>query len=200
MYYGMAHNNLGQAAMNLDEPVTAMRHYREALRVFPGGYWAHRNLGNALYRENRVEEAIVEWNATLGWQPKDSEAHCNLGVALSRKRHYRDAAGHFERAVELKGDYWFARSQWAWLLATCPSNDVRNGQRALALAEPLVTVAGPQSPRALDILAAAYAETGDFSNAVSTVLLAIALTPDPASSESLVRRLNLYRSQKPYRE
>lgn len=200
MYYGMAHNNLGQAAMNLNESAAAMRHYREALRVFPAGYWAHRNLGNALYRGNRVVEAVAEWRATLEWQPRDSEAHCNLGVALARQHHYREAAGHFEKAVEFKGDYWFAQSQWAWLLATCPSNEVRNGSRALALAKPLVTVVGPKSPRALDILAAAYAETGDFSNAVTTVMHAIALTPDQSSSDSLVRRLTRYRAQKPWRE
>jgi len=207
MYYGMAHNNLGQAAMNLNQPEAAKLHYREAIRVFPAGYWAHRNLGHALYLENRVDEAISEWETAVEWQPKESQSQGFLGVALSRKHQYREAAQHFEKAVTLKTDFWFARGQWAWLLATCPSNDVRNGTRALEVAKPLLTVAGEKSPRAFDIVAAAYAEMGDFSNAVAIIKEAIRMAKpleqqagQDYTLENLNKRLILYLDLKPYRE
>ena len=207
MYYGMALNILGQAAMNLNEPGQAKERYRESIRVFPAGYWAHRNLGHALYLENRVDEAIAEWNTAIEWQPKESQSHGYLGVALSRKHQYREAAEHFEKAVAFQSDFWFARSQWAWLLATCPSNDVRNGSLALTVAQPLLTVAGETSPRALDIVAAAYAEMGDYSNAVKFVRQAIKrahpLAPHTTQDytlETLHHRLNQYLEQKPWRE
>jgi len=120
---------------------------------------------------------------------------------------YPENSGSVKRLNTLKTDFWFARSQWAWLLATCPSNDVRNGSLALAVAEPLLTLAGEKSPRALDIVAAAYAEMGDFSNAVVSIREAIRLAKplEPHAGqdyivENLDKRLSLYLDRKPYRE
>lgn len=211
LYYAMALNNKGLAALNLNSPEAAKDNYREAIRIFPGAYWARRNLGHALYLENQIDAAIDLWKEALNWQSKDSETHCYLGLALLRKQHYREAVAHFQEAVAIRPDFWFARSQWAWMLATCPANEVRNGPQAVQAALPLLDVSGNHSPRAYDIIAAAYAEAGDFQNAVKLGQLAInaslkttgkAAPPEPHdyTTATLRQRLELYRNNLPYRE
>jgi len=213
MYYAMAHNNLGLVAMALNQSAQAKQHYQEALRVFPAGFWAHRNLGLAFYLETRVDEAVTEWNQASAWNPKDSRTHAYLGLALSGKGQYKAAEGHYREAVRLKEDFLFARSQWAWLLATCPSHDVRDGQLALSVALPLLEGSAGSSSRALDVVAAAYAETGDFSNAVRYAQEALSVAGEPPANpshstgeisrdyttEDLRYRLDLYRKQTPCR-
>lgn len=178
MYYAMAHNNLGLIAAVLNERGRATLHYREALRVFPSGFWAHRNMGLALYLDNRLDQAIAEWNQALELNPQDSLTHAYLGLAFSRNCEYREAEHHFREAVKLKDDFLFARLQWAWLLATCPSNDVRDGNLALRVALPILDATAGRSPRALDVVATAYAETGDYSNAVRLARQALRLAED----------------------
>lgn len=207
MYYAMALNNLGLATGGLNRPDEAKAHFREAIRVFPAGYWAHRNLGEILRREGKLTEAIAEWRQATGWQPKDYQSHCFLGLALSQAGQYREAVDHLETAVRLNTEFWFARAQWAWLLATCPSNEVRNGRLALQVAEPLLEIGQGSSPRSLDIMAACYAETGDFVNAIRLEQEAVALArqrPPEAGQDyrvpDLERRLALYQTGRPCRE
>jgi Flp pilus assembly protein TadD len=91
----------------------------------------------------------------------------------------------------------------AWLLATCGDGSVRNGQRALELAERANRLAGGQDVRVLDTLAAAYAEAGRFEEAVRTVQAAIQLASATGRTESARRmqeRLRLYQAGQPYRE
>lgn len=215
-YYAMAHNNLGLVAAAGNQPDRAMLHYQEALRVFPSGFWAHRNLGLALYLENRMDEAIDEWTQASELNPRDSLTHAYLGLALSRKCKFKEAERHYREAVRLKEDFLFARSQWAWILATCPSNEVRDGKLALMVALPLLEGSAWTSPRALDVVAAAYAETGDFTNAVRFAREAIQLAGEspperraPSHSvtaasrdytiEDLQRRLEHYLRRVPFR-
>jgi cytochrome c-type biogenesis protein CcmH/NrfG len=52
---------------------------------------------------------------------------------------------------------------------------------------------------ALDILAAAYASSGQFDRAVATCALALRMNPDAALAASIERRLALYRQRRPFR-
>jgi hypothetical protein len=63
----------------------------------------------------------------------------------------------------------------AWMLATWPDKAVRNGNKAVALAEQANQLTGSQSAQILRVLAAAYAETGRFPEAVTTAKQAMSL-------------------------
>lgn len=94
-----------------------------------------------------------------------------------------------------------ARNNLAWLLATSPRADVRNGARAVVLAQPLAVL----FPTAgyLDTLAAAHAEAGDYAAAARAERSAIALDKAAGTTESLrayERRLTLFERAEPYRE
>lgn len=209
LYYAMAHNNLGVIAMAQTNYPVAKGHYREALSAFPGIYLARRNLGLVHYYENDAAAAIREFLAALECRPHDTQTLCFLAMAYSRNKAYKEAAAQYRKAIDLKPDFWFARTQLAWLRATCPEDEVRNGPLALAEARELIRTTGGGSAKALDIAAAAYAEIGDFTNAVRLARQALERIGQPAAAgskpsdlnESDIRqRLELYQSGKPHRE
>jgi hypothetical protein len=84
----------------------------------------------------------------------------------------------------------------AYVLAAAPDDRVRNGKRAVQLAQRANKLHGTPSPDTLDTLAAAYAEAGQFDRAIETQQQAIALAPD---REIFQQRLQLYKSGKPLR-
>ncbi|QSX34359.1 SEL1-like repeat protein [Shewanella avicenniae] len=92
-----------------------------------------------------------------------------------------------------------------WILATCPESQFRDGERAVALATELLKV-NEADPTFLDNLAAAYAETGDYANAVKTqqqALVQLHLSANQqlkTKEDEFQKRLDNYLNHKPYRE
>ncbi len=86
----------------------------------------------------------------------------------------------------------------AWILATSRYPEVRDGRKAVAFAEQAVALNGNQNAGLLSILAAAYAETGDFTNAIYYQTRAIGLSRI-AASKDYPAELRLYESHQPYR-
>ncbi len=88
----------------------------------------------------------------------------------------------------------------AWLLATCDDPKVRNGADAVKFAEQAVAKTDRKNPMILDTLAAAYAEAGQFDQAVNAQKEAIALLQNEEQKKDFATRLKLYESSTPYRE
>ncbi|MEO0972351.1 MAG: tetratricopeptide repeat protein [Pseudomonadota bacterium] len=91
----------------------------------------------------------------------------------------------------------------AWLLATSPEEDKRDGERAVRLMEALLEEPTPRRPEWVDTLAAAYAEAGRFEEAATTQAEAIALLEEGSNAamvDGMRERLDTYQNDKPYRE
>lgn len=87
-----------------------------------------------------------------------------------------------------------ATNRLAWLLATCPVETVCNGPVALSLASTVVSQW--RTPGTLDSLAAAYARTGDFDNAIRTI--GIIVDEFGADGARYRNRLERYENGVPY--
>jgi hypothetical protein len=89
----------------------------------------------------------------------------------------------------------------ARFLATCPREEFRDGARAVHLARAACEQNNWANPSDRSVLAAAYAEMGNFQEAVSWQELALL---DSSMTEQLRKdrehRLKLYRDKKPFRE
>jgi hypothetical protein len=89
----------------------------------------------------------------------------------------------------------------AWRLATCPAEKFRDGKRAIQMATKACELAEWDSSWKLHTLAAAYAEAGQFDEAVRYARRAL---EDPAyrsrADDEFRQRLELYKQKKPYRE
>lgn len=94
--------------------------------------------------------------------------------------------------------YLPAINNFAWLLATCPDDALRDGPRAVALLAPAVD----RSVQMLDTMAAAYAEAGRYDEAVEwqrQAITGIGDTNDPRLPAAL-ERLQAYAAGKPWRD
>ncbi|UCC99277.1 MAG: hypothetical protein JSW66_05205 [Phycisphaerales bacterium] len=91
----------------------------------------------------------------------------------------------------------------AWLQATCPIAEFRDGPKALENATRACELADWKDYRYFGTLAASYAEVGDFNSAVKWQKEAVDSVTEDTSAESRSNyesRLNLYQSGKPYRQ
>jgi tetratricopeptide (TPR) repeat protein len=80
---------------------------------------------------------------------------------------------------------------------------LRNGQKAVELAQQAERLGGGESPQILDTLAAAYAEAGRFGEAVETAKRALDLSVaqnNKPLAEAIQARLKLYETNVPYHE
>jgi len=132
----------------------------------------------------------------LSLQPNDAEAHTTLGDALLRKGEIGEAITHYEKALEIAPHSILTLNNLAWALSTCPDASLRNGARAIELAQKADQLAGGQNPIFIRTLAAAYAENGRFNDAIETAQRALQLATaqgDFALASKLEKDLDLYR-------
>ena len=88
----------------------------------------------------------------------------------------------------------------AWLQATCPDEQFRDGKAAFLNATQAYRLSGGKYASHFDTLAAAYAENGDFTHAREWEVKAIAREKSDKKKGQYTARLELYRQQKPYRD
>jgi tetratricopeptide (TPR) repeat protein len=87
----------------------AVRHYEEALRIFPEHAEAHNNLGNLLLERRRYDEAIAHYSTAIRINPDHSSAINNLGKCLALQGRTEEALVQFHEAVRLNTNYVEAR-------------------------------------------------------------------------------------------
>src|SRR5438309_2065386 len=206
------HYNVGSAfvQMNLADALglkgqadEAMLHYEEAIKLVPNYADAYYNRGNILFANGRVDEAIADWEKTLQIQPNDADAHTCLGNALLRQGLRTEAIAHYEKAMVLAPEDSHSRNNIAWLLATSSDATIRDGAKAVGFANEAVQLSGGREPSFLRTLAAAYAESGRFSEAVAAARQASVIATMQGKTQlanSLEKDLVLYRSRLPLRE
>ncbi|MGA2241807.1 MAG: tetratricopeptide repeat protein [Verrucomicrobiota bacterium] len=201
--FAEAHCNLGMAFGILGQLDEAVGQYRKAIKIKPDYANAHGNLANVLAAQGKLDEAITEYQQTLELEPKSAQAHFRFGQALQTQHKYEAAETEYQKALELEPGHLPAHLSLAWLLATCPEASLRDGGRAVELAQQAERLDGGESPQILDTLAAAYAEAGRFSEAVETVTRALNLTTtnnDNTLIDVLKTRLKLYEANTSYHE
>lgn len=90
----------------------------------------------------------------------------------------------------------------AWVLATSPLKDVRNGDRAIELGLRAVELTGESEAHVLSTLAAGYAETGDFDQAIQWSKKAVELGEKDKNEQldQLQQELKSYEKEEPWRE
>ncbi len=194
-HYALA-NALSQAGHS-DESVVQ---FQKALEIKPDFSEADNNLAFTLLRAGQVDEAINYFERASELQT-NYQTFYNLGYAFRMKKMATEAEINWQKAIELQPQFLPAQIDLSWMLATWPDAAARDGARALALAENLDRHV-PNNPGILRTLAAAYADTGHFPEAVATAERALAAA-GPQSEATLTRQLQdeitLYQENRPCR-
>jgi tetratricopeptide (TPR) repeat protein len=173
----LAHNNLGSLLLHSGRSDEAISHFQRAIEIDPDAFESHNNIGDALFQKHRMDEAIDHYRIALQIRPNNAETHGNLGTALLFQGRPGDAITEYDKAAELAPRSVPIRNRLAQLLATCPDSSLRNGARALQIAQVAVELSGGADPDSFRALASAYAETGQFSEAVKAAERALEIAP-----------------------
>src|SRR5436309_3802987 len=201
--HAQGHINLGNALLQNREIDAAIAEYEKTLALPFDHAESHYSIGTALRQKGDVEEAIVHYRKALELRPDYANAHNNLANALRQQGRTEEAVHEYEAALKSEPDSILAGNNLAWILATSPNASVRDGAKAVQLAQRANRLSGGSDPIILHTLAAAYAENRQFSEAVNAAQRALELADANAVAslaESLRSKLALYQAETPYRD
>lgn len=163
-----------------------------------------RLYGNRAYvlsRLGKYAEAITNLTIELKLNPTNAKAYTTLASCQFRREDYSKAIQAYLSGLNAIPDNPLILNDYAWFLSTCPEAEYRNGSEAVAKATKSCELYNWKSWYTVSTLAAAYAETGDFDNAVKYQKQTIAMDglTDKERAEANAH-LKLYEAHKPYRE
>lgn len=154
--------------------------------------------GTAWRQLGKISEAAQDFNLALRLNDTLASAYVGRGNLFAEQGHYEQAAEDFQQALRCDPRSAGAYRSVAWLLATCPLESYRNADKAIEAAERAAKLLGTESPHMLDLLAATYANSGDFPQAIKHQQQALVLA-EGEIRKAYAQRLALYRSGKPFR-
>jgi tetratricopeptide (TPR) repeat protein len=180
----------------------AIRSYTAAFKIDPRMYVAIYERGTIYMRQHKWEQAIADFNNALVISPSFFLAAIKRAEVNQRLGRYDKALAELDHLINLRPQYHtdaLARSDRAWIYATCPDPAFRNGKQGVADATAACKIDSWDSWDYIDTLAAAYAETGDFENAIKFEEKAIRKAREADDIKSARERLALYQQHRPFR-
>ena len=154
--------------------------------------------GLELEKAGKFLEAMDRYTTVLDQAPETAWVLVRRAHCLAKTGDPAGARADLRRAMRLIPETATDRVMLAWAKATCPYLEYRDGAGAVSLAkralqdEPLI--------QTYAILAAGYAEMGDFRRAQETVMLALSKGPTPEEKTMLQEKLEQFREKKPRRD
>ncbi|HUA39785.1 MAG TPA: tetratricopeptide repeat protein [Candidatus Sulfopaludibacter sp.] len=197
------YNNLGNLLAAQGRSAQAVEQFQKALEVAPDDAKTHYNFANLLFGQEQWGAAIEHYQQALKQMPDSVHAHYQLGLALQCVGESQAAIQQFQQVLKLDPFHITAQNDLAWILATSPDASLRNGSKAVEVARRAVQLSAGTSPQILDTLAAAYAEAGQFPEAITTARQALDLSV-AQSNKTLTgliqNQIQLFETNAPYRE
>jgi tetratricopeptide (TPR) repeat protein len=201
--YPHAHNNLGYLLAREGRLDEAKEHLMRALRFQTAYANAHCGLAEIMAAQGQPKEALSHCLQALSIDPYRYEAQHIAASLLASQGRVKEAIVHDYKAFQIKPDYVPSLNALAWYLSTDPDPATRDGRQAVRLAEKARILVSNRDYRPLISLAAAYAETGRFKEAVAVANQAMDLARtrgDKALLEQLKKHMEFYRKNAPYRQ
>jgi tetratricopeptide (TPR) repeat protein len=192
---------LGKYYQDAGRRSDAIAAFERSVSLKADDHYVWTEYGNLYFEERDFDRAIALYRRAIQIHPQSFRAHANIGRSELIRGNYAAALAASRDALACVPTDPVVTKQVAWLLATAPDDNLRNGAEALRLAESL-----PQDPRHVDIQwqevhAAALAELGRFDQAVIASERAVAAAQSISSKRvgQLQAQLASYRAGQPWR-
>jgi tetratricopeptide (TPR) repeat protein len=217
--------DLGEVESRNGQPAAAIGDLTQYLQTHPGSHAGWQSRARACERKARedakrgdqtdqqaaLDQALADWNQLVASDSgRETPFLCERGDFYARNHQFAKALADYQRAVELQPLNNDALNSLGMFLATCPDETYRDGPQAVADTEKAYAAGSHDSVFNLAALAAAYAETQSYAEAVKFQKLALqalettgqiletAGLPQPDSLRSeLQERLALYEWNRP---
>ncbi len=199
----VAENNLGIVFLREGKVDQAISLLQAAVDLRPDNSPAQENLAKALLQKGQVADALVHYRKLLKSQPDNIEVHNIVGTVLIQRGRIREGVEEWQNVLAIQPDNGNAMSNLAWVFATSPEDSLRDGAQAVQLAEQALRISGGRIPVIFRTLAAAYAESGRFPEAVQAAQHGMQLANSQgnlALATELQGNFALYQQQQPLRD
>jgi tetratricopeptide (TPR) repeat protein len=199
---GSAHFTLGLGYEHTGDTNRALACYHVAKELSPDDLQIRRSLASLLAQQQQFADAEAEYNAVIALEPSEYSAHLGYASLLAAQGRTEDEIAQLNEVIRLKPDVVEALNNLAWLLATCSHPDLRDGNRAVTLAQRACELTHLKKTIYIGTLGAAYAEAGNFDEAIATAQRACDLAAKNGENDLLQRNkrlLELYRKHEPAR-
>jgi tetratricopeptide (TPR) repeat protein len=180
----------------------ALAQLDKARKLEPNNPVLPLHIGMIFIQQKQSAKAVDIYSEFLKDHPDDANllyargnAYLNLGLQAQAEADYEKTL----KDKDLSKDSGLLNN-YAWVLATSPDEKLRDGQRAVKLATEACELSAYKKGHILSTLAAAYAETGDYENAVKWSKKSAEVGSDEDHTEDFKRELETYMAHKPYRE
>jgi Flp pilus assembly protein TadD len=181
----------------------AITYYEESVQIAPRYPEAQFNLGMALLDRGDAPGAVEHLTTASQLLPAAISARFFLARALAMDGKKAESAGQFQKVLVQDPDNIYALNELAWLRSTSLQDDLRDGQTAIELARHACELTQGRQPRFLLTLAAAYAEMGNYHDAVVIAQGARQLALDSSQNDVAAiadTLLKCFTANQPFRE
>ena len=194
-----AHLDRGIAYDQKGDHDKAIADYSEVLMLDPNHAPAFYRRGVDHESKGDHDRAIDDFSNAVRINPKYAKAHINRGLAYQARGDYARAMEDYSEEITLDPKDAAAYAALGSLFATCPKSEIRDGQKAFENARKACELTNWKDPRNVDILASAYAESGDFAQAIRWEKEYLETTKlNDKDATAAHQRLALYEAHKPY--
>ncbi|MDA1214945.1 MAG: hypothetical protein O2955_20775, partial [Planctomycetota bacterium] len=206
--YGPVYNNLGLTLLVLNREEQALEAFRKNQEIDSTFVFPYDHIANMYFRKGNYEKVIESLQELVKRQevsadPDREHSWSKMAYCYRRMKNESKALEFDRKVYALNPKRLDALERIAWSLATYDDETIRDSRQALELADQLNQLSGEKSPVALDTLAAAYAEAGNFDQAIETATKARDLARQLKNEKLLhdiEERHQLYQAGKPYRQ
>ncbi len=198
--YPEAHCILGAALAKQGDFDAALKQFNRALERNPELRWANFNLAQAYASRGEFDVAMPYLQRELEIEPGFKPAEVVLASVRADRAGLVNAMHDLLTQIDRQPNDPKLLCFASWILATNPNASIRDGHKAVELAERAWKITGGGDLSALTSLAAAYAEVGRFSDAILADQQALRLTEDKASNDECRRQIESYKHSKPWRQ
>lgn len=195
----------GLLNFNVDEWIKAETDLIRTLELNPSDHFARLILGLTRQETGNHSAARADFldylevdSSNSGINARDQWLHpYDCFLALSALGRDAEALAVINQALLEFPDQKYLLNCKAWLLSTSPDNSVRDGLAAIQLAQRACELSRLTNSEFIATLSAAYAETGDFPNALLHLDQADSIAPLHPRERSLMRAA--FQTNTPYR-
>lgn len=199
---GLYYNDRGCVYKSMGEYSKAFEQFNEAVRIKPKLALAYANRGVNWHVQKQYAKAMEDFNQAIKIDPRLTHAYNSRGYVWSKEGHYNEALKDWEESIRIAPDEPGGYHNKARLYATCESLGHRDGAMALENAQKACELSHWDEWIYVATLAAAYAELGQFEDAIKWQKKAIAMdrNPEERDTHEQNERLKLYEAGMPFRD
>jgi len=197
----IAYVNRGVAHVARKDYDRAIQDFTASIRLDPKYAQAYYNRGTVHKLQQNYDEAIEDLSKVIRLDPNHLSALLNRGWVCSQVKEYHRVIEDYTEVITLAPQDARGYNALAWFRATCPEQRFRDGAKAVELAKKACELTDWKKAEYLDTLAAAYAEQGEFQEAIT--VLKRALQDEEYSNTNgrlAMKRIRLHEIKEPYHE